>query len=295
MITQFLTVKQQTASPSTIQCYRYQLDMLNDWLNTHNLGFKELDRDLFFKYLSDHPTWKGNTQYITLCATRSFVRWAYGAEHPMLTVNIRRSTPPQRMLMPEKLQTLINYLTPSTRPIDIRNLAIIMLLSDSGIRAAEACSLLVKYIDISSQLCTVYGKGRIWEQAAFGSTTAQQINRWLAIRERTFTNLPNKPSTIPDTLFFGISGSTPGTPLTPSGLRTVIKRIGSRAGIGQLSPHDLRRTFCTLSLFRGANTRQVQILGRWSDIRMVELYSRSMEIQMASTRFPFPVDFLNSP
>jgi integrase len=43
------------------------------------------------------------------------------------------------------------------------------------------------------------------------------------------------------------------------------------------SPHDLRRSFATLSSRLGAPSRIVQVAGRWSDLKMVEGYTQSLE------------------
>jgi integrase len=55
----------------------------------------------------------------------------------------------------------------------------------------------------------------------------------------------------------------------------IVRRWGEKLGF-RLSPHDLRRTFTTLSLKNGAPSRLVQVAGRWSSIEMVERYSQAI-------------------
>jgi integrase len=65
--------------------------------------------------------------------------------------------------------------------------------------------------------------------------------------------------------------------MTPGGLRANFRKYGIRSEIGALSPHDLRRTMATLLVDAGAPTRLVQELGAWSDVRMVERYTRNLK------------------
>ena len=55
------------------------------------------------------------------------------------------------------------------------------------------------------------------------------------------------------------------------GLRSVLLRIGDRAGI-KVTPHALRRTFATLSLRAGMNLIQLQALLGHSSIDMTRRY-----------------------
>jgi len=59
-------------------------------------------------------------------------------------------------------------------------------------------------------------------------------------------------------------------------LQGMVKRWGLGIGI-KLSPHDLRRSFATLSTLFGAPSRVVQVAGRWSTIEMVERYTREID------------------
>lgn len=72
-------------------------------------------------------------------------------------------------------------------------------------------------------------------------------------------------------------GKTPGQKMTRHGLRKLFSYWGKAADVGRLSPHDLRRTMATLLTEAGAPSRLVQELGGWSDIRMVERYTRAIQ------------------
>jgi integrase len=74
--------------------------------------------------------------------------------------------------------------------------------------------------------------------------------------------------------------------LTTGGLRPVMRGWAKSAGIGRLSPHDLRRTFATVAIRLGAPSRIVQVAGRWSRLEMVERYTRTIEAADMDPWFP---------
>ena len=59
--------------------------------------------------------------------------------------------------------------------------------------------------------------------------------------------------------------------------RSLVARYAELAGIGKLSPHDLRRTFVTVARDQGLSTRQVQMATGHKDSRMIDRYDRGRE------------------
>ncbi|MDR7113870.1 site-specific recombinase XerD [Microbacterium trichothecenolyticum] len=54
-----------------------------------------------------------------------------------------------------------------------------------------------------------------------------------------------------------------------------IDTLGRQCGLGHIHPHQLRHAAVTAALDAGADLRDVQTFGRWSDARMVERYDRN--------------------
>lgn len=150
----------------------------------------------------------------------------------------------------------------------LRNAATISLLFDSLLRSAELCRLVTGDLDLDRQRVLVRGKGGKRSWVRFGEDTAERLRAWLAVRETVADS---------DLLFVGVGGITPGKGLTPSGLRAILKRIGKRAGVGDLSTHAFRRGGAVAQLEAGAPSRVVQMHGRWETINMVETYSRALD------------------
>jgi integrase len=252
---------------STATHYRRILTDLCSQIDPETMTAKDLDT-----WLESHANWGGKTKWLAFCAARSFLRWAYGHTHPALKLKRKvPDSPPQRTLSPSQAQKLLASFDTS-RNKGVRDLAIATLLLDTGIRSSELCSLRLDKIDMNDQLLAVEVKGGRWEYGIFSTITAEYLEGWLDIRGDYA--LPSVT-----TLFVGIGGTKPGTPLTPDGLRVIVRRWGEKSGVGKLSPHDFRRSMATIATIAGAPSRTVQKNGRWKDIREVERYTRALNMR----------------
>ena len=145
------------------------------------------------------------------------------------------------------------------RPTALRDRAIVLLLLDTGIRAAELCGLAVKDADLVNHRVVVMGKGRKERHIPVSSRTEQAIWRYKAQRGEPRAG---------DPLFL----SGPGTPMDRRGLYRMISRLGERAGVAEAHPHRFRHTFAINFLRNGGNVFALQrILGHES-LEMVKRY-----------------------
>lgn len=223
----------------------------------------ELDAVGLLEFVN-RPTWGNSQQYVAMCACKRFLRWRFGIHHPALSARIKRvRSKRQRRLDTDQTLRLLLSFDPST-PKGSRDLALTALALDTGLRVSELCRLRLADVDLDSCSLQVIVKGGQWGYGVFSPDTAACIRGWLAF----YCPAPGVES-----LF--VSTRT-GRPLTREGLQTIMKRWGERLGF-RLSPHDLRRTFATLTTLNGAPTRIVQIAGRWQSIEMVELYTRDLD------------------
>ncbi|MCI6532173.1 MAG: tyrosine-type recombinase/integrase [Bifidobacterium animalis] len=69
-------------------------------------------------------------------------------------------------------------------------------------------------------------------------------------------------------IFRGPSGQR----MTAHRARSIVRRIGERIGLDGITPHSLRRTFCTLALDAGVPGCDVMAAGGWSNPAMLGYY-----------------------
>jgi integrase len=258
-------------APTTVASYEWDLRHLEQ---AHpGRAVESLTRFDLARYLSERRVHDGvgdATIRRSVNAFKAFYKFALGkrspaASLPMPTVKRKR----QRTL--DRDQAFAVMLSADTsKPRGKRDLALICLGLSSGLRESELCRLRVAEIDLEHGRLTTRVKGGSDGDGVFGPDTAAALSSWLAIRAGIA--LPGV-----ETVFVGVGGLKRGTPLTPSGMRTIFRRIARESGLPHLSPHDLRRSFATLSHRFGAPSRIVQVAGRWKQIQQVEGYTQALE------------------
>ncbi len=207
--------------------------------------------------------WGSSARYIAYQAVKQFLRWNFGAHHPALKLKIKRKTPPPgRVLDLDQVRQLMQSCDTSTA-MGWRNLSILSLMIDTGLRCSEVCNLQLKYLDLKNSALQVVVKGGQWSQRVYSDHTAAYLSTWLSWRA---------PLAKCDTVFISLGGNTPGNRLTKNGLLQIFKYWGKRVGF-HVSPHDLRRTMASLATKRGAPEDVVMKAGGWTDPEVFRRYT----------------------
>ena len=68
--------------------------------------------------------------------------------------------------------------------------------------------------------------------------------------------------------------------ITPRGIQVMLQKLSKETGL-HCNPHSFRRGFCVHQIKSGLSTREVQALGGWENITMVERYSRTFDFNSA--------------
>lgn len=256
-------------APSTRAGYLYDLALFSKWaLGVGIQSPADITYSHCLAYLA-HKKQSGvgpNALRRVVWALRCWLEFELGPDHPAAVLAPPRAPRRrQRVLSAEQLARVMASCDTST-PLGVRDLALLAVLADTGLRSAEVCRLRLDRVDLEGQLVTVTVKGGDDGLGVYSPSTARYLARWLEVREpiarclQVFCNLHH------------------GTPLTTSGLRVIMRRIARAAGIPALSPHDLRRTMATLATLAGAPTRVTQVGGRWSSVAMVEVYTQALAV-----------------
>ncbi len=125
-------------------------------------------------------------------------------------------------------------------------------------RAGELAGLVLDDIDREQSVAFVMGKGGRGRASPYGAKTADALRRYL--RERT--RHPLARST--DRLWIGRKG-----PMTDSGVRQMLERRCSDAGIPPIHPHQFRHTFAHRWLASGGQENDLMRLAGWRSREMV--------------------------
>ena len=126
---------------------------------------------IHFRSFLKTRNWESSTRYHCWNAAKSFLRWRYGEKHPALILRIKRDDPgPQRTLTADEVRKLVSSIDTTTRA-GKRDLPLVLLMLDSGLRASEICSLELKNLDLDNKRLNVRGKGGKWREAVFSDLT----------------------------------------------------------------------------------------------------------------------------
>lgn len=279
-IDRFLETEAERWSERTVESYGWYLARMAKFLASQGVVDPgAVTPDHLRAWTSSHPRWGKSSRYLAICAARSFFGWLQGAENAAEKVRLpRREIRPMRTLNENEVEKFLAACDTSTAK-GTRDTSIITLMLDTGLRVTEVCELALDMVEVADRTLSVKIKGGRWAQAVYGVYAARMLAEWLTYRGRfALTDVR--------TVYVGIGGLTPGSPMTRNGVRAIFYELSRRAGIKRVSPHALRRTFATLALKRGAPSRLVQIAGRWSSIDMVERYSQALTPEDFSGYFP---------
>ncbi len=171
-----------------------------------------------------------------------------------------------------------------------RDMAILTVLGNTGLRAAECCGLDTDDLDLKEGVVKIrHGKGnraRVLNirdpelDARNGGEIINALADYLRWRERTFALAPTRA------LWLTIKGNR----LRPEGLRTVLQTLCDEAGIdGNRPPHAFRRAYFTEQYRDQPNSLPVlvQRMG-WSTNEMAKVYTRGVDLELAR-RVPLPL------
>ena len=130
---------------------------------------------------------------------------------------------------------------------NLRDLAIIDLLSSTGMRVGELVRLNINDIDFENRECVVFGKGNKERPVYFDARTKIHLRNY--INSRDDNNVA---------LF--VSLDAPHDRLNISGVEIRLRQLGKKLGINKVHPHKFRRTVATKAIDKGMPIEQVQSL-----------------------------------
>lgn len=129
----------------------------------------------------------------------------------------------------------------------LRDLAMIDMLSSTGMRVGEMVQLNRDDICFDERECVVFGKGAKERIVYFDARTKIHLQNYL--QSRTDSN---------PALF--VSLRSPHKRLTVGGIELRLRELGKRLDITKVHPHKFRRTLATMAIDKGMPIEQLQHL-----------------------------------
>lgn len=160
---------------------------------------------------------------------------------------------------------MVMVLAHERTPKALRDLCILRLLYDLGLRRAEAVSIDVEDVDLERGELWVKGKGKsAKERFGLPGPTLKTLTGWLDAR-----------GSAPGPLFTNFDRASKGGRLTPSSVYRIVRGLGERVGV-LARPHGIRHTAVTeaikLAAREGLDLSVVQAFSRHADPRTLFLY-----------------------
>ncbi|MBI4322172.1 MAG: tyrosine-type recombinase/integrase [Chloroflexi bacterium] len=284
-------------SPHTVQWYNATLTDFIRFLEKEGIPptLAAADEMAVRRYILDLQTRKPHGRPISsysvtsrVIALRAFYHWLFEQKYTKCHILAQLKPPKTEEKIPElvtdeetiRLFAVLNQFT----FLGARNRAILALLLDGGLRRSELVELKDADAKLSEGYVKVMGKGRKERLVTIGSNSQRALLHY----RHHFRPDPAHPGITNFFLNFK------GFPLTPSGLKSMIARLGQRAGVPRLHPHLCRHTYATNFLLGGGPELLLkQNLGH-TTLKMVDHYAHVADQKAAlASRGYSPLDKMN--
>lgn len=269
----FLQVE-RNLSAATRAAYRYDLQKFKEFL-IRGLGSEPHVRRVttqhlkdYLNYLQQKRRYKSATLSRVIASLRVFfefcVQQNYLDHSP--AAYIHNPKLPRKLpiyLVESELRQLLAAPDPS-KPWEVRDYAILVLLAFTGMRRQELVGLDLSSIDFERRTAKVFGKGAKERLVPLNNVVLDALNAWLEVRPATADPTP---------LFVNRAGQR----LTGRSVYNIVKRYVRRAGItkGKISPHKLRHTFATLLHLNEVDILEIQRLLGHASITSTQIYTHT--------------------
>lgn len=272
----------------SVQWYSENLLRFFTWLYTHNIqSVEDVQPDAVRRFVAEQRNTPGRkvghvpssaTIHGYMRAIKSWLHWAV-VEGLVDEQVVKRLQMPKvekkiiRTFTPEQVESL--FKAAASNPVKAqaaRDAAILAVLLDTGIRAAELCGLTVDNVVLrqDESYITVQGKGRKERQVGLGKKSRQMLHRYLT---------QFRASECPYVFI-----AHTGTALTPLGLDKLLHRLRDKAGVTgvRVSAHTFRHTFSTNYMEASADVFRLSRLLGHESVTTTEGYLKAF--QAASAR-----------
>lgn len=148
----------------------------------------------------------------------------------------------------------------------VRDMAIIRVLLDCGLRRSELVGMKLHDVDLDAQTILVLGKGQKERLVAFGTKTSEALRTYLRYRRR------HRDARLEE---LWLVGKPHRGALEGSGVAQLLRRRAAKAGVPNVHPHKLRHGAYDAFLDAGGDGTAAMALMGWSSRAMLDHYAAS--------------------
>ena len=274
-------------SPKTSRIYLPALDHLIAHLEAKGMptGTRAVRREHVESYFAERrETVAPATLSIEFRALQQFFRWAAEEDEidrsPMEKMKAPRVPDSPVPLVPvDDFRKLLKTAT-GREIVDRRDVAILLMLFDTGIRRGELAGLKLADVELKDRIAYVTGKGGHTRAVRFGTKTAVAIDRYLRLRKgHRYADC--------EALWIGQDG-----PLTASAFGQMIAKRAAAAGLPRIHAHQFRHGFAHSWLADGGQEGDLMRLAGWKSRQMLSRYGASAADERARAAYRSPADKL---
>lgn len=243
----FLTAKRiEGCSERTLTYYKVTIQNMLKEVET---SVRRMTTEILREYLANYQN-KNNCSKVTVDNIRrnlsSFFSWLeeedYILKSPVRRIHkIRTKTAVKEVISDENMEMLRDNCTVK------RDLAMIDLLSSTGMRVGELVNLDISDINFEERECVVYGKGDKERKVYFDARTKIHLKEYIESR-------------CDDNQALFVTLHAPFDRLKISGVEIRLRELGRKLNIEKVHPHKFRRTMATRAIDKGMPIEQVQKL-----------------------------------
>ncbi len=261
--------------------YEQRLGVFIEWCVEHNIELAEIRNvavDDFVEYLrAHHHSAYHSRSEVSTHTLAGYVRvikvfLAYCLEDEKISQQVSESAV-RRIKLPKRTKNIVQIFSEQdiqalfkacNQEFDVhlqeRDRAILSVLLDTGVRAAELCGLTIEHahLEADDPHIKVLGKGSKWREVGLGKLSREALQYYIT------TYRADAVAT--SKVFIGRYNE----PLTVSGLEKLIMRLGKFAAITNVrcSPHSFRHTFAVKYLLAGGDVFKLSLLMGHEDTRI---------------------------
>lgn len=284
--------RRRDLSPHTVRDYELTFRRFREFIGGGEVAVKAIKRahvERFLNHLRDDLGLSAKTVGNHWIALSSF--WSWAAEElraPQVLHTVRRPVVRQRVVQPyslEEVQRLLDACVSmrawsrrraahvaGARPTAARDQALILVLLDTGIRAAELSALRVRDFDRKQGRLTIWcGKGGKQREVFLGQAAQRVLWRYLAERGELASSA-------------WLFATSAGGEFDRLALGNLLRRLGARANVAGVGAHRFRHTFAINFLRNGGNLLALQDILGHSTLTMVRRYARLAEVDIAAAQ-----------